>query len=71
MFLGYFRVFFDQKIVDFENIQSTKTVSETPPIHYGPHDKVVELAEICRLRYSKWGGRWESFWDMGRFLSDF
>jgi len=48
--------------------KSTKIVSEIPPIHYGPHDKVVDLAEICRLRYSKWGGRWESFWDMGRFL---
>ena len=44
-----------------------KILNETSPIHYGPHDKVVELAEICRLRYSKWGGRWESFWDMGRF----
>jgi len=32
--------------------KSTKSVSETPPIHYGPHDKLVELAEICRLRYS-------------------
>ena len=48
-----------------------KSVSETPPIHYGPHDKVVELAEICRLRYSKWGHRWESFWDMGRSLKKF
>ena len=38
------------------------------PIHLCSHDKVVELAEICRLRYSKWGGRWESFWDMGRSL---
>ena len=37
--------------------KSTKSVSETSPIHLDPHYEVVELAEICRLRYSKWGGR--------------
>ena len=63
--------FQSSKIFRSKNLKSTKSVSETSPIHLDPHYKVVELAEICRLRYSKWGGRWESFWDMGRSLKNF
>ena len=37
--------------------RSSKTLSETPPIHLDPHYKVVASAEIYRLRYSKLGGR--------------
>ena len=45
------------KIFINQNRVAPKIVNETSLIHYGPHDKDVELAEIYRLCYSKWGGR--------------
>ena len=65
----YFHIFFDMKIIfehilgvmDLQNQKSSKSVSETSPIHLDSHDKVVELAEISRLVCRKWGGRCQSF----------
>ena len=44
-------------INDLKEVEAMKSVSEMAWMNLGPHGKVVELVEICRLRVSEWGGR--------------
>jgi len=50
-FQNFYRFFRPRSIENFQ--KSTKSVSETSPIHLDSHYKLVELAEICRLVVSE------------------